>query len=91
MTYGCVFHYRQVGTNFVFIDFFFIFHLFLQAVRRYMQRCCLVSLENENGDFRLLVKLAGVLTYMPPEKVFRFWKDGVQSLVKENMSGEGVG
>ena len=41
-----------------------------------------------NGDFRLLVKLAGVLTYMPPEKVFRFWKDGVQSLVKENMSGE---
>jgi len=65
-----------------------LFH-FRQAVRDKVKSLGIAHFELENEEFQLLIKMVGMLAYVPPERVQEFWKKGVKIYALQFLSKPG--
>lgn len=53
----------------------------LQAVRNQLKKVGLLPLEHRSDEFQLLVKMIGMMVYLPPKQIQAYWFNGVRSYV----------
>ena len=53
----------------------------LQAVRNQLKKVGLLPLEHRCDEFQLLVKMIGMMVYLPPKQIQAYWFNGVRSYV----------
>ena len=50
-------------------------------MREKLKKIGLIHLENTCTEFQMLVKMIGVMVYLPPEQMQAYWFQGVRSYV----------
>ena len=58
----------------IFLGYFFL----SQAVRDKVKSHGIAHFELQDETFQLLIKMVGMLAYVPPSRVQEFWKKGVK-------------